>query len=496
MKVLSNPFCQTLTIRRFVFHKHQKMVKLAFKTKHMFSSTTYTDRQQKLLSQVSSGIILIMGNDDSPMNYTDNPYHFRQDSTFLYFFGIIRPGLVALLDTVDCSVCIYGDDFTVEDVVWMGKLPTIKDQAALCGVDKTGTLKDLANRVHQAVRSQEAIHFIPQYRHHNILKLMKLTGKSAREIENGASPELIKAVVAQRIYKTAEELVEIEKGVDTTIDMHVAAMKMLRPGMKELDVVVEVEKIARATGGEISFPTIATINGQTLHNHYHGNIVKEGQLFLLDCGAETAMGYAGDLSSTFPVGKTFSSLQKDVFNLVLKSHYAAVDMLKPGVPYKQVHRASCLAITEGLTDMGLMKGNPEDAVDAGAHALFFPCGTGHMMGLDIHDMENLGEEFVGYDGQPKSKQFGLKSLRLGRALEPGFVLTIEPGIYFIPELTDQWRAEKKFTQFLNYDEIDKFRNFGGIRNEENYLITPEGKRLLGNKRKPMTAEEVEALRVW
>jgi Xaa-Pro aminopeptidase len=258
--------------------------------------------------------------------------------------------------------------------------------------------------------------------------------------------------------------------------------------------VVEVEKIARATGGEISFPTIATINGQTLHNHYHGNIVKEGQLFLLDCGAETAMGYAGDLSSTFPVGKTFSSLQKDVFNLVLKSHYAAVDMLKPGVPYKQVHRASCLAITEGLTDMELMKGNPEDAVDAGAHALFFPCGTGHMMGLDIHDMENLGEEYVGYDGQPKSKQFGLKSLRLGRKLEPGFVLTIEPGIYFIPELTDQWRAEKQFTEFLNYDVIDKFRNFGGIRNEENYLITQEGKRLLGKKRKPMTVDEVEALR--
>lgn len=460
----------------------------------MFNTKTYTVRQQKLLNQVNSGIILIPGNDESPMNYTDNPYYFRQDSTFLYFFGINRPGLIALLDTGDGSVTIYGDDFTVEDVVWMGNLPTIADQAALCGVKKTGTLNDLAKRVDGVLNKREVIHFLPQYRHHNILKLMKLTGWNADQIENGASVELIKAVAAQRIYKTEEEIVEIEKGVDTTIDMHVTAMKMLQPGMNELDIVVEIEKIARATGGNISFPTIATINGQTLHNHYHGNIVEEGQLFLLDCGAETPMGYAGDLSSTFPVGKTFTSLQKEIFNIVLKSHYASVDLLKPGVTNKEVHLAACLAITEGLKGMGLMKGNSEDAVEAGAHALFFPCGTGHMMGLDIHDMENLGEVYVGYDGEPKSTQFGLKSLRLGRALEPGFVLTIEPGIYFIPELTDQWRAQHKFTDFLNYDEIDKFRNFGGIRNEENYLITSDGHKLLGNKKKPMTIEEVEELR--
>jgi len=460
----------------------------------MFSSETYSKRQQDLLKQINSGIILLPGNDESPMNYTDNPYRFRQDSTFLYFFGIIRPGLISLLDISNGEVTIYGDDYTVEDFVWMGKQPTIGDQAALCGIKKTGSINDLVNRVKQAIKSKEAIHFLPQYRHHNILKLMNLTGLNTQEIESGASMELIKAVVSQRNYKTEEELVEIEKGVDTTVDMHVAAMKMLKPGMRELEVVVEIEKIARATGGDISFPTIATINGQTLHNHYHGNIVKEGQLFLLDCGAETPMGYAGDLSSTFPIGKTFNSLQKEIYSLVLKSHYACVDTLKPGVTFTTVHRAACLTIANGLKGMGLMKGDTESAVDAGAHALFFPCGTGHMMGLDIHDMENLGEEYVGYDGQPKSTQFGIKSLRLGRALEPGFVVTIEPGIYFIPELTDQWRAQKKFREFLNYDEIDKFRNFGGIRNEEDYLITPDGKRLLGSKKKPMLIEEVEDLR--
>lgn len=460
----------------------------------MFSSNTYAQRQQELLKKVKSGIILLPGNEESPMNYTDNTYHFRQDSTFLYYFGLSMPGLVALLDATTGKISIYGDDFVVEDFVWMGKQPSIHELAALCGVEHTGSINDLFNCVRQANKQKEHIHFLPQYRSKNILKLMDLTGLSAQEIKTASSAEFIMAVVSQRNYKTAEEIVEIEKGIDTTVDMHVTAMKLVKPGMSELDVVVEIEKIARATGGEISFPTIATINGQTLHNHYHGNIIKEGQLFLLDCGAETPMGYAGDLSSTFPVGKTFNNLQTEIYNLVLQSHYACVDALRPGVTFKEVHRAACLTITEGLKSMGLMKGDVESAVDAGAHALFFPCGTGHMMGLDIHDMENLGEEYVGYDGEAKSTQFGLKSLRLSRVLEPGFVLTIEPGIYFIPELTDQWRSQNKFMEYLNYDEIDKFRNFGGIRNEEDYLITPDGKRLLGNKKKPMRIEEVEALR--
>lgn len=460
----------------------------------MFNRETYVQRQQELLKKVNSGIILLPGNEESPMNYTDNPYRFRQDSTFLYYFGLSMPGLIALLDTGNGRVSIYGNDYTVEDFVWMGKQPTIHELATLCGVEYTGSITNLYNRISQANKHKEAIHFLPQYQSGNILKLRDMTGLSAQEIKAGASAEFIRAVVSQRNYKTAEEIVEIEKGVDTSVDMHVTAMKMVKPGMQELDVVVEIEKIARATGGDISFPTIATINGQTLHNHYHGNIIKEGQIFLLDCGAETPMGYAGDLSSTFPVGQTFSNLQKDIYTLVLKSHNACVDALKPGITFKEVHRAACLTITEGLKSMGLMKGDTESAVETGAHALFFPCGTGHMMGLDIHDMENLGEEFVGYGGEPKSTQFGLKSLRLGRALESGFVLTIEPGIYFIPELTDQWRSQNKFTEYLNYDEIDKFRNFGGIRNEEDYLITPDGKQLLGNKKKPMLIEEVEALR--
>lgn len=457
----------------------------------MFSIQTYKQRQQELLKKVNSGLIVLMGNDESPMNYTDNTYHFRQDSTFLYYFGISKPGLTALLDCENATVSLFGDDYSIDDIVWMGNQPSIQDLASYCGVDITGSIKDLNKCIS---KSKVKLHYLPQYRSENILKLMDMTESSVQEIKGGASKELIKAVVSQRNYKTAEELIEIEKAVDTTVDMHVAAMKLLRPGMKELAVVAEVEKIARSSGGEISFPTIATINGQTLHNHYHGNTVKEGQLFLLDCGAETSMGYAGDLSSTFPVGKKFSDIQKDIYSLTLKAHYASVESLKPGTAYKEVHRAACLAIAEGLKEMGLMKGDIESAVNAGAHALFFPCGTGHMMGLDIHDMENLGEDLVGYDGEAKSTQFGLKSLRLGRKLEPGFVLTIEPGIYFIPELTDLWRSQNKFTEFLNYNEIEKFLGFGGIRNEEDYLITPDGNRILGSKKKPMLIEEVEALR--
>jgi Xaa-Pro aminopeptidase len=276
--------------------------------------------------------------------------------------------------------------------------------------------------------------------------------------------------------------------------MHIAAIKMARPGMKECEIAAEMERIALAAGGQISFPVIATINGQTLHNHSHINTLLDGRLFMLDCGAETSMGYSGDLSSTFPVSKTFTDRQKEIYQIVLNSHMSAVKGLKPGIRNKEIHHIACLTIAKGLKERGFMKGDPEEAVNAGAHALFFPCGTGHMMGLDVHDMEDLGEVYVGYDGQPKSTLFGLKSLRLGRELQPGFVLTVEPGIYFIGELIDMWESEGRFREFLNYGKIKTYKDFGGIRNEEDYLITKNGARLLG-KPKPMSIDEIEQLRL-
>ena len=459
----------------------------------MFKDFIYANRRDRLRKEVGSGIILLLGNDESPMNYKDNTYHFRQDSSFLYFFGINRPGLYAVVDTEKGTDTVYGDDYTVEDFVWRGKQPTIAEEGSLSGVKETGSLKTLIQLLEAASKAGKQIHFLPPYRPENILKLHNLLGMSPHQVVQSASIPLIKGIVSQRNIKSDEEISEIEKAVNTSVDMHLAAIKMARPGMKECEIAAEMERIALAAGGHISFPVIATINGETLHNHFHGNTLKDGKLFMLDCGAETSMGYSGDLSGTFPVSKTFKEKQKEIYQIVLNAHMAAVKGLKPGIKFKEIHHIACLTITKGLKEMGFMKGDPEEAVNAGAHALFFPCGTGHMMGLDVHDMEDLGEVYVGYEGEPKSTQFGLKSLRLGRELKPGFVLTIEPGIYFISELIDLWEQEGRFREFLNYDKINRYKGFGGIRNEENYAITNEGARLLG-KPKPMTINEIEHLR--
>jgi Xaa-Pro aminopeptidase len=296
-----------------------------------------------------------------------------------------------------------------------------------------------------------------------------------------------------RNYKTEEEIAEIEKACRITADMHIAAMKAVRVGKKEYEIAATIAEVAYSSGARLSFPIIATVNGQTLHNHYHGNTIKEGDMFLIDAGAETEASYCGDMSSTVPAGRKFTSIQKNMYDIQVASHRKAIEALRPGVFFKDVYDLSATIICEGMKSLGLMKGDMEEAVQQGAHAMFFPCGLGHMMGMDVHDMENLGEVWVGYDGEPKSTQFGRKSLRLARKLEPGFVLTIEPGIYFIPELIDLWKSENKFSDFINYDRLEDYRNFGGIRNEECYLITETGARLLG-KKIPLTAEEVEEIR--
>jgi Xaa-Pro aminopeptidase len=459
----------------------------------MFNDLVYIQRRNQLRKDVGSGIILLPGNDESPMNYADNPYHFRQDSCFLYFFGLNRPGLYAIIDTEQENDTVFGEDYTVEDFVWRGKQPTIDQEASLAGVKKTGSIQVLAKTLEKALHAGRKVHFLPPYRAENILKLHRLLGMSPDKVKASASIPLIKAVVSQRSIKSEEEIIEIEKAVNTSVDMHISAMKIVREGIKEATVAAEMEKIALAAGGHISFPVIATINGQTLHNHFHGNTLKSEDLFLLDCGAETSMGYSGDLSSTIPVNSTFTIRQKEIYQIALDAHQAAAKALKPGIRFMEIHRIACLNITKGMKDLGFMKGDPEEAVQAGAHALFFPCGTGHMMGLDVHDMEDLGEVYVGYEGKPKSKQFGLKSLRLARELQPGFVLTIEPGIYFIPELIDLWKKENRFPEFLNYEKIETYKDFGGIRNEEDYVITDDGCRLLG-KPKPMSIAEVERIR--
>ena len=457
----------------------------------MFSKEIYLQRREKLKKSVGQGLILLIGNNESPMNYTDNGYHFRQDSTFLYFFGLNQPSLAGILDCETGEEIIFGNDLTVEDFVWMGPQPSIAVQSLQVGVTKSADIASLMVFLESSSTKGRKIHFLPPYRPEHSLKLLQWLGIHPGQVREKASVELIKGVVSQRNYKSAEEIAEIRQACDLSTEMHTLAMRMAKPGITEAQIAAAVLKIAVEAGGQISFPIIATINGQTLHNHYHGNVLKDGDLFLLDAGAETAMGYAGDLSSTVPVNGHFTSKQKDIYSICLDSHNTAISMLKPGIPFKEVYFESSRVIIRGLKDLGLMKGNVEDALINGAHALFFPCGLGHMMGLDVHDMENLGEVFVGYDGEPKSTQFGLKYLRLGRKLEPGFVLTIEPGIYFIPELIDQWKTKNHNNDYINFDRVEEYKNFGGLRNEEDFLITDIGYELLG-KPKPKSIADVEA----
>ncbi|MFV0417723.1 MAG: aminopeptidase P family protein [Dysgonomonas sp.] len=457
----------------------------------MFSKETYINRRNQLKKTIGSGILLFLGNDETGMNYEDNTYHFRQDSTFLYFWGLPYAGLSAVINIDEDKEIIFGDELTIDQIVWMGTQPSLKEKSERVGVQNTLPYATIADYLSKAAAKGQKIHYLPTYRAEHKLKLMDWLGLKPSQQE--ASIPFIQAVVNQRNYKSAEEIVEIEKACNITADMHITAMKTVRVGMKEYEVAAALEQVAYAAGGHLSFPTIATVNGQTLHNHYHGNTVKEGDMFLIDAGAETEMGYAGDMSSTVPAGKKFSARQKDVYDIQVASHIASVEALRPGIPFKEVYELSAKVICEGMKSLGLMRGDAAEAVQAGAHAMFFQCGLGHMMGLDVHDMENLGEVWVGYNGEPKSTQFGRKSLRLGRKLEPGFVLTIEPGVYFIPELIDLWRSEKKFTDFINYDKLETYKDFGGIRNEEDYLITDTGARRLG-KKIPLTTDEVEALR--
>ncbi len=360
------------------------------------------------------------------------------------------------------------------------------------GVSHNEPTAALAAYLQKAQGQGREINYLPTYRPEHQIKLMNLLGQVPAEQK--ASFKFMEAVTNQRIYKSQEELDEIHKACNVTADMHMTAMKVLRPGMKEYEVVAAMNEVVARNNYELSFATIATIDGQTLHNHYHGNTVKAGDLFLIDAGAETEMGYAGDMSSTIPVSKKFTTRQKEVYDIQNRMHVESVKALRPGIRFDEVYELSARVMVDGLKDLGLMKGDTYDAVKAGAHAMFYPHGLGHMMGLDVHDMENFGEELVGYAGEKKSTQFGRKSLRLARELEPGFVLTIEPGIYFIPNLIDLWKAEKKFTDFINYDLLETYKDFGGIRNEEDYAITKDGSMRMGMKHVPLTTDEVEALR--
>jgi len=460
----------------------------------MFDKQVYTERRLMLRKKIRSGLILLPGNGESPMNYPKNTYRFRQDSNFLYFFGLDLPNLVGVIDIEDGKDCIYGDDFDLDDIIWMGPQPTINELGLKVGVPCTHPMKDLASTLQRAIKHGRKIHFLPQYRAENILMIERLMGIHPSIISKYASYELIKAVIAMRSVKHPEEIAELDKAADIGYLMHTTAMRMAKAGASELEIAGTIEGIAVGNGTMPSFPIILSQNGETLHNHDHSQLLKKGRMLLVDAGAESITHYASDFTRTIPVDGIFSQKQKEIYSIVLQANNHAFSICKPGVTYQSIHLEAAKVITAGLKELGLMKGDVNEAVANGAHAMFFPHGLGHMMGLDVHDMEDLGENHVGYDDEvSRIDQFGTAYLRLGRRLEVGFVLTIEPGIYFIPALIEQWKNEKINGSFINFDKALEYIGFGGIRLEDDVLITEKGARLLGKKRIPVTVEEVEAI---
>lgn len=459
----------------------------------MFKSEVYIRRRIRLHKIMKSGLALFQGNSEVPMNYPANSYHFRQDSDFLYFFGLDLPGFTGLMDFDTGQDIIFGNDFDIDDIIWMGPQPCVKELAARTGVTGTAPLPELETVINKAISEKRKVHFLPPYRAETKMMLGSLFRENPCRMKVTASVELIKAVVSLRSIKEQVEIDEIEKAVHTAYEMHVTAMKMCKPGIKEQEISGIIEGIALSRGAGTSFPVILSIDGQTLHNHSHDNILKNGKMMITDAGAETSMHYASDITRTTPVGGKFNSKQRDIYEVVLKANAESVKAAGPGLSNLDLHTNACRIIASGLKDLGLMKGDTDEAVAAGAHALFMPHGLGHMLGLDAHDMESLGENYVGYnDTIKRSNQFGLAYLRFALPFQPGHVLTVEPGCYFIPELIEKWQTENKFNEFINYKNIVKFTDVGGIRIEDNILITEKGNRLLG-KPIPKSPEEIEAV---
>ncbi len=458
----------------------------------MFTKETYISRRKQLRQGMEEGLVLIMGNVDVPMNYNSNTYRFRQDSNFLYFFGLDQQGLAGIMDIDSGEEMLFGDDASLDDVIWMGPQPSMRLRAERVGVQRTAPFAKLIETIGAARQKGRKIHFLPPYRAENQLMLEGLVGVRANELQAAASVELIKAVVALRSVKEPQEIKEIEKAMEVAYLMHTTAMKMARPGVFEHEIAGVVEGIAISGNGMLSFPLILSVHGETLHNHSHDNKLEGGQLLLMDGGAETAMHYATDHTRTMPVNGRFSPRQKDIYEIVLNAQVQSINAISPGVTFKSIHMLAAEHLAGGLKELGLMKGDVKSAVEQGAHALFMPHGLGHMMGLDVHDMEDLGEDFVGYDDEVKrSDIFGTAFLRLGRRLQEGFVLTVEPGIYFIPGLFEKWQQEKKFADFINYDKVKEYIGFGGIRIEDDILVTKDGFKVLG-KPIPKTVADVEA----
>ena len=459
----------------------------------MFSTETYIDRRKELKRRIGSGLILLLGNGEAPMNYPANFYPFRQDSSFLYYFGLDEPGLAATIDADAGGETLFGREYGVDDLIWMGPREALAEKARRVGVDRVQGLDKVEETVRAALRQGRRVHYLPQYRHDNQIKLGNLTGDLDISITaRNVSVELARAIGAQRSVKSAGEIEQIEAALTITADMHSLAMRIAKPGVNEYEVAGAIEGLRAAKNGGCPFYSIVTTHGEALHGDKRDGILNDGDLLLVDAGAESPLHYASDITRTLPVSGRFTTLQKDIYTIVLAANEQAIAAMKPGVYYRDVHLHVARVIAEGMKFLGFMKGDVEAAVGEGAYSLFFPHGLGHLLGLDVHDMENIGEENVGYDADVKrSGRFGLTNLRYAKECLSGMVLTAEPGIYFIPELITQWKAQNKFGEFIDYDRVEQAIGLHGIRIEDDVLITDTGNRVLG-KPIPKTVAEIES----
>jgi Xaa-Pro aminopeptidase len=459
----------------------------------MFKKDTYLERRAKLRALVGDGLVILFGNNEAPANYPANSYApMRQDSSFIYYFGQHRDGLVGVIDIDNNTETIFGDDIDVEDIVWMGFTPSVADLAAEVGVAKVAPMKELKVTCNEALRQRRPIHFLPPYRHDTMIQIMDLLGIHPNQQKESASLKLIKAVVAQRSTKEAQEIAALDRACDVGYAMHTTAQILIRPNVTERFVSGQVDGVARSLSQGVGFGTIFSQHGEIMHGSPSDAMLEAGRLVICDAGCELD-DYCSDNTRTMPVTGKFDQRQLEIYSIVEACHDYVLDIAKPGVKYADIHFAVCRLMTERLKELGLMKGDTEEAVRAGAHAMFFPHGLGHMMGMDVHDMEGLGQIYVGFDEEtrPNLEQFGTNCLRMGRRLQEGFVVTDEPGIYFIPALIDDWHAKGHCKEFINYEKLETYKDFGGIRIEDDLLITKEGCRFLGTKRIPYHPAELE-----
>ena len=461
----------------------------------MFSKDVYVNRRAELKKLMGSGLIVLFGNNEAPNNYPNNGYYpFRQDSSFLYYFGPVRDGLVGVIDVDNDREWLIGNDIDIEDIVWYGSVDSVADMAAQCGVANHAPMKMLRELTDAARGKGQTIHFLPPYRFDTQIQIMDLLGIHPSQQREAASLPLIKAVVKMRSTKSPLEIAEIEEACGIGYQMHTTAMRLTRPGVTEKYIGGQVDGIAHSLGLQVSFATIFSQHGEIMHGNPSMVLLEEGRLALCDAGAENMNCYCSDNTRTFPVSGRFTPRQLEIYSIVEECHDHVLKVARPGVKYMDVHFDVCRLMTDRLKELGLMRGDTEEAVRAGAHAMFLPHGLGHMMGMDVHDMEGLGQIYVGFDDEtrPILDQFGTNCLRMGRRLEEGFVVTDEPGIYFIPDLIDSWKASGHCAEFLNFDLLEKYKDFGGIRIEDDVLITPDGCRFLGKDRIPYHPADVEA----